>query len=85
MGGKPAQAAALSRVFRRSIGWIYGRTGAFSAHAIVRVLSAVALWYAFPDHRFSLVPLSTGVVYAATFFYLMRDVKREAARERPAY
>ena len=65
------------------IGWMYGRTAPFSAHAIVRVLSAVVLWYAFPDYRFSLVPLSTGVVYAATFFYLIYDVNRESRRETP--
>ena len=65
------------------IGWMYGRTGAFSTHAIVRVLSAVALWYAFPDYRFSLVPLSTGVVYLATFLWLMWDVAREEKREIP--
>jgi len=66
-----------------TIGWMYGRTAAFSTHAIVRVLSAVTLWYAFPDYRFSLVPLSTGVVYAATFLYLMYDVAREEKREIP--
>ncbi len=65
------------------IGWMYGRTGAFSTHAIVRVLSAVVLWYALPAYRFSLVPLSTGVVYAATFFYLAYDTNREAGRGNP--
>ncbi len=65
------------------IGWMYGRTGAFSAHAIVRVLSAVVLWYAFPDHRFSLVPLSTGIVYAGTFAWLAWDVAREEKRPAP--
>ena len=66
-----------------TIGWMYGRTAAFSTHAIVRVLSAVALWYAFPDQRFSLIPLSTGIVYAATFFYLLYDVAREEKGELP--
>ena len=66
-----------------TIGWMYGRTRAFSSHAIIRVLSAVVLWYAFPDLRFSLIPLSTGFVYAATFLYLMYDVVREEKREIP--
>ena len=64
-----------------TIGWMYGKTRVFSTHAIVRVLSAVALWYALPDHRFSLVPLSTGVVYAATFAYLLYDVRRTEVAE----
>ncbi len=61
-----------------SIGWMYGQTASFSAHAIARVGLAVIIWFAWPDQRFTWIPLSTALVYAATFFYLVYATNRKA-------
>jgi hypothetical protein len=62
------------------IGWTYGRTAIYSAHAIVRALAAFALWLAFPDQRTILVPASVAVVYLATVAAILSDTRRVAAR-----
>jgi hypothetical protein len=62
------------------IGWTYGRTALYSAHAIVRAVAAFALWLAFPDQRHIWVPASVSVVYVATVIAILVDTRRVAAR-----
>lgn len=58
-----------------AVGWLYG-TSIFTVHAIVRVLLAVAIWFLFPDARFTLLPLSTAVVYVITSWWIWRELRR---------
>ena len=60
------------------IGWLYGRPE-FVAHAVVRVLLAVALWVALPGARFTALPLAVGAVYCATVAALWVGVRRAEA------
>lgn len=48
------------------MGWIYGRTALFTAHAIVRAIVCYVLWNWFPSTRFTLLPLSVSLIYIAT-------------------
>ena len=64
------------------IGWTYGRTALYSAHAIVRALAAFALWVLFPDQRHIWVPASVSVVYIATVIAILADSRRVAAARR---
>ena len=58
-----------------AVGWLY-ETSIFTVHAIVRVLLAVAIWFLFPEARFTLLPLSTAVLYAVTSFWILRELRR---------
>jgi len=62
------------------IGWTYGRTALYSAHAIVRALAAFSLWLLFPDQRTIWVPASVSVVYIATVIAILIDCRRVASR-----
>lgn len=46
------------------IGWSYGRTALYSAHAVARALVVTAIWFVLPEARYTLLPLSVAVVYA---------------------
>jgi hypothetical protein len=48
------------------MGWIYGRTALFTAHAIVRAIACYVLWNWFPSTRFTLLPLAVSLIYVAT-------------------
>jgi hypothetical protein len=48
------------------MGWIYGRTVLFTAHAIVRAVVCYILWTWFPSTRFTLLPLAVSLIYVAT-------------------
>jgi hypothetical protein len=58
-----------------AVGWLF-ETWILTVHAIVRVSLAAAMWFLFPEARFTLVPLSTGVVYAVTAWWIWRELKR---------
>lgn len=61
------------------VGWLYGRW-LYLGHAVVRAVGATALWYAFPDTRFVMVPLFVSGVYLITVFVIKADVKRVQAQ-----
>ncbi len=58
------------------IGWSYGRTILFSGHAIVRASVVFAIWFFFPEHRTTLLPLSVGVIYLTTVVIVFIDSHR---------
>jgi hypothetical protein len=55
------------------IGWSYGRTALFSAHAIVRAVVALAIWMTLPDARFTLLPFSVSAIYLLTVLAILID------------
>ena len=56
------------------IGWSYGRTGLFSAHAVVRAAVVTALWVAYPDDRLVFIPLAVAAIYFITVLFIRIDV-----------
>jgi len=58
------------------IGWTYGRTGLYSAHAIARALVCLFIWARIPEGRFTLLPLSVAVIYAITVVAIVIDSGR---------
>jgi hypothetical protein len=58
-----------------AVGWLY-ETSVFAVHSTVRVLLAVAIWFLLPEGRFTFLPLSIGLVYAGTAFWLLRELRR---------
>jgi hypothetical protein len=64
-----------------TIGWSYGRTAIYSAHAIVRAVAALVLWVLFPDQRTVLVPASVSVVYLLTVAVIVTDLRRLKASD----
>ncbi|MEQ8406399.1 MAG: hypothetical protein RKE49_14985 [Oceanicaulis sp.] len=58
------------------IGWSYGRTALFTAHAVARSVLATVLWIAFPDERLTWLPLSVAAAYALTVIALWVDSAR---------
>ena len=56
------------------VGWSYGRTALYSAHAIVRAIAVMAIWMLYPDQRLVLIPASVAVIYLATIVAILVDV-----------
>jgi hypothetical protein len=66
------------------IGWSYGRTGLYTAHAVVRAIAVFAIWAMLPDARLTLLPLSVCVVYLGTVAAILIDLGRMQRRAAPA-
>lgn len=66
------------------IGWSYGRTGLYAAHAGVRALVVFAIWAALPSARLTLLPLSVSLVYLATVAAILIDLRLLRGRAAPA-
>lgn len=62
------------------IGWTYGRTVLFSAHAIVRAALVLWIFYAFPDQQMLYIPLGVAACYAVTALIVYLDAGRAARR-----
>ena len=62
------------------IGWSYGKTGLYSAHAIVRAVGSLLIWAWLPDGRLTLLPWFVALVYVATVVAILIEANREAAR-----
>lgn len=62
------------------IGWTYGRTALFRAHAIARAGLVFGIFYAFPDERMLLIPLAVAACYAVTALIVYVDAARLARR-----
>lgn len=45
------------------VGWAYGRTALFSAHAVVRAVVCLGLWEWLPSGRFTVLPLAVSAIY----------------------
>ncbi|MFZ1990107.1 MAG: hypothetical protein WAW96_10095, partial [Alphaproteobacteria bacterium] len=58
------------------IGWMFGRTLLFSSHAAIRAAAIIALWYLFPQDRFTLIPLAIATIYLLTALAIAIDVGR---------
>jgi len=58
------------------IGWCYGRTGLFTAHAIARAITCLIIWSWLPDARFTLLPFSVSLVYIVTVIAILIDSRR---------
>ncbi len=58
-----------------AVGWMYG-TRIYSMHAVVRVVLAVAIWFMWPEARFTALPIAIGVIYALTSFWLLHEVRQ---------
>jgi hypothetical protein len=48
------------------IGWTYGRTAIFTAHAVVRAVACFVLWNWWPSTRFTVLPFTVSAIYLAT-------------------
>ena len=62
------------------IGWSYGKTFIYSAHAVIRALGAAAIWVWLPDGRLTLLPLWVAAVYLGTVVAIIAVWRREQAR-----
>lgn len=62
------------------IGWSYGRTALYTAHAAARAAVALGIWLVLPDARLTLLPLSVAVVYLVTVVAIFVDAKRVEAQ-----
>lgn len=58
------------------IGWAYGRTAIYSAHAIVRAAAVLGIWLAFPEHRLTWLPFAVAATYALTVVAILIDSGR---------
>ena len=58
------------------IGWSYGRTGLYSAHAIVRAIAVLLIWLWMPEARFTMLPLAVALVYVVTVLAILVDSAR---------
>jgi hypothetical protein len=65
------------------IGWTYGRTALFTAHAVVRAVACFAIWQWMPAHRYTLLPLAVSAVYLATVVAILVDSRRAARSPAP--
>jgi len=66
-----------------SVGWMFG-TSIYAVHAMVRVAVAVAIWFLWPEARFTWLPLSIALVYAVTALWVLsrvRQLEADAAGE----
>lgn len=59
------------------IGWSYGRTGLFTAHALVRAAAVFAIWHFVPEARFTILPLAVSLIYLATVGAILLDLRRD--------
>lgn len=55
------------------IGWSFGRSALFSAHALVRAVAVFALWLAYPDQRLVLIPAAVTAIYLLTVLAILID------------
>jgi hypothetical protein len=55
------------------IGWSYGRTALFAAHAVVRAIVVFLLWWLMPEGRFTIIPFAVAAVYLVTVVAILID------------
>ena len=62
------------------IGWSYGKTALYTAHAVVRAVVVFAIWVWMPDARLTLLPLSVAVIYLLSVAAILLEVRRTQTR-----
>ncbi|WP_416879466.1 DUF7010 family protein [Litorimonas sp.] len=62
------------------IGWSYGRTGLFSAHAVIRALFCLAIFSFFPERSITWMPIGVAAIYGLTVLAILADVRRLKTR-----
>jgi hypothetical protein len=55
------------------IGWSYGRTALYSAHAIIRAVIVFMIWWKLPEARLTLLPASVSAIYLITVLAVIAD------------
>lgn len=63
------------------IGWMYGRTAIFTAHAVVRAIGCFVVWNWFPEGRFTVLPFCVCGIYLVTVAAIV-VASSEGYRER---
>jgi hypothetical protein len=58
------------------IGWSYGKTALYSAHALVRAVVVFIIWMWMPQERLWLLPLSVSVIYLLSVGAILLEVTR---------
>ena len=58
------------------IGWNYGRTALFTAHAVIRAVMITYIWFALPDYILTAIPLAVAAIYILTVIAIYIDVAR---------
>jgi hypothetical protein len=70
------------------IGWSYGRTALFAAHAVVRAIVVFFIWWLMPEGRFTVIPFAVAAVYLVTVVAILIDSgaysKKASAVQRAA-
>lgn len=56
-----------------AIGWSFG-VKSLMVHPIVRAAVVTTLWYAYPQYRFTAIPLAVALVYLGTIPFLLHEV-----------
>jgi hypothetical protein len=62
------------------IGWSYGRTGLFSAHAIIRAVFCLFIFSTSPEQSTTWIPLGVAAIYAFTVLAILWDVRHLTTR-----
>jgi hypothetical protein len=62
------------------IGWSYGRTALFTAHAVVRAVVVFLIWWWLPEARFTLLPLAVAAIYLLTVIAILIDSAAHAKK-----
>ena len=62
------------------IGWSYGQTGLYTAHALVRAAGALFIWKVMPDDRLTILPFWVAATYVATAIAILIFAGREARK-----
>ncbi len=66
------------------IGWSYGRTTIFSAHAIIRALVSFYIWWKIPEMQLVYIPAAIAGIYLLTVMVIIIDSSAVKARiEKP--
>ncbi len=64
------------------IGWSYGKTLIYTAHAVVRAGVVFYIWNWIPEGRLTLLPLSVTIIYLATVAAILLEVLRMGLTDR---
>lgn len=56
------------------IGWTYGRSFLYSAHAVIRALAVMYIWMFMPADRTTLLPLAVTAAYLFTVVWIWIDL-----------
>jgi hypothetical protein len=58
------------------LGWMYGRTLLYSAHAVGRSLAVFVIWNWLPAQRLTLLPLTVSIAYLLTIAVILVQTRR---------